>query len=108
MAVEHELQALEAERRGRSAKLLDFQRKAELRSAYRRCFTDENGDLSADGALVLGDLARTAKLGIVTIDAPDSFLQFREGQRSIVLHAFGKMDPAKLASLIQSIREITQ
>lgn len=105
MAARHELEADAAARRGVSTKLLQRSADHELRSAYRRLFLGRDGKLTRNAELVLGDLARLAGLGKVSPDAPDSFLQFREGKRAIVLHAFAKMDPDTLATLTDKMRE---
>lgn len=107
MALDREVQMIAADRRRpvervRAAARLVLQ--ARTIKAYRRLFL-KGGKLTPDGALVLEDLARAAGMGKVRAGGTSEEMNFREGRRAIVLHAFARMDAATLEKLAQRIRE---
>lgn len=76
--------------------------------AYRRLFLVPNGEtLSADGAIVLADLARAAGLGKVLRGQPTAFdLAEREGRRAELLHVLAKLDRANLDRAAKRLSEL--
>lgn len=71
--------------------------------AYRRLLCDTEGNLNADAKLVLGDLAKAAKMGRVTPEASNEALREQAGMRAIVLHIFARLDPEALGQIAQSL-----
>lgn len=69
----------------RVARALGFQ------DHYRRCFCDEDGNLSESGMAVLRDIAKQANFGASHVGASDAELRSNNAMRHIVLHIFARL-----------------
>jgi hypothetical protein len=69
-----------------------------LVAAVQACFCDAEGELTAAGREVIGELARLSGLGVVRVGSSTEDLHFDRGQQRIVLHLLEHMrlDAAKL------------
>ncbi len=109
MALEHELSLLPGQRRDslaeRAANKIRLTARARLVRAYRTTFLDAEGHLTRAGEDVIADLAKFAGFGTYAPQATAEQLQFREGQRSILLRMFARMDPKALRKLGSQMRE---
>lgn len=93
-----------AARKFRQIKLAIYRRRV---AAYARCFLDGDGNLTREGEIVLNDLTRLARFGVVRPDATEAELRFDQGQQRIVLHLIEcmRLDAVKLARLAGQSRE---
>lgn len=76
--------------------------------AYRKLFLGEDGNVTADGALVIADFSRAARLGNAEVTAAtDAEMRERNGRRAIALHIIARLDldGTRLRDLGRKLRE---
>lgn len=99
-------EALAVKRSGQVLRRL--RRSMNLHGAYHRLFVGEDGQLTRDAMLVIGDIVRVGGIGTVVPNQSDQQLREREGRRAMALHVLARIDLSgeQMRQLAQQEREI--